>query len=159
MPRPCGVQPVDAAAANGYADSDVASVAVAIYTLNLSTLTADYKAADGDMLFGETTYKVTVPSGATVCINGITLTGGAADPVTPEFAAGGEAVTTKFEKGEGSTWKITAWGEIGNDASGTGVADGQIKVYRGDEADDFTANRPKTRRPSRTARAAPTAAL
>ena len=86
--------------------------------------------------YGETTYKVTVPSGATVCINGITLTGGAADPVTPEFAAGGEAVTTKFEKGEGSTWKITAWGEIGNDASGTGVADGQIKVYRGDEADD-----------------------
>ena len=123
---------------NGHTDSGVASVAVVIYTLDLSTLTADYEVADGDRLFGETTYNVTVPSGATVRINGIRLTGGAADPVTPEFAEGGEAVTTKFEKGEGDTWKITAWGEIDNDASGTGVADGQIKVYRGDEVDDVT---------------------
>ena len=73
---------------------------------------------------------MTVPSGATVRINGITLAGGAADPVTPEFAAGGEAVTTKFEKGEGSTWKITAFAEMSNESRGTDVTASQLKVYR-----------------------------
>ena len=53
-------------------------------------------------------------------------------------AEGGEAVTTKFTKGEGNTWNITAWGEISNNASGTDVGNEQIKVYRGNEVDAVT---------------------
>ena len=110
------------------------------HEVQLANLTGDYMAKDGDVLTGTTSHNVTIPGGVTVTFNGVSVAGagGGADPVTPEFNAGGEAVTTKFEKGEGDTWKITAWGEIGNDASGTGVADGQINVYRGDDVDDVT---------------------
>ena len=108
--------------------------------VDLSLLTDDWTAADGDEIGGVTTYRVTIPGGATVTINGVSVSGigGGAAVDAPEFASGGESVTTKFEKGDGNTWKITAWGEIDNDASGTGVADGQINVYRGEEVDDVT---------------------
>ena len=97
--------------------------------IDLSKLSADYTAHNGDVLTGTTTYNVTVPGGATVTINGVSVTGGGTVNPAPAFAAGGEAVTTKFERGAGDTWAITAFAELGNDALGKDVADEQIKVY------------------------------
>ena len=54
---------------------------------------------------------------------------GAANP-PPAFASGGESVTTKFEKGDGNTWKITAFAEMSNESRGTDVTASQLKVYR-----------------------------
>ena len=106
--------------------------------IDLSSLTADYTAQDGDVLTGTTTYKVTVPAGATVTINGVAVTGGGTTLPAPAFAAGGEAVTTKFERGAGDTWVITAFAELDNDAVGADVPDDAITVYRGDAVSGVT---------------------
>ena len=105
---------------------------------DLSTLTADYTAEDGDVLAGTTTYKVTVPAGATVTINGVSVTGGGTALPAPAFAEGGEAVTTKFERGAGDTWVITAFAELANDAIGADVPNDAIIVYRGDTVGGVT---------------------
>ena len=42
--------------------------------VDLSTLTADYEAQDGDVLSGETSYAVTIPAGATVTLYEATIT-------------------------------------------------------------------------------------
>ena len=108
-------------------------------TINLSTLAADFTAEDGDVLAGSTKYAVAVPAGAIVTINGVAVTGvGGATVPAPAFAAGGEAVTTKFEQGAGDTWVITAFAELANDAVGADVADEQLKVYRGDTVNGIT---------------------
>ena len=45
--------------------------------VDLSTLTADYEAKDGDVLTNATTtYKVTIADGATVTLDGVTISGG-----------------------------------------------------------------------------------
>ena len=107
--------------------------------VDLSQLSGNYTAVDGDVLTNSTTYAVTIPGGASVTINGVAVQGaGGGAAATPEFAAGGEAVTTKFTKGDGNTWNITAWGEIANNASGMDVGNAQIKVYRGNEVDAVT---------------------
>ena len=97
--------------------------------IDLLALAADYTAEDGDVLTGTTTYNVTVPGGATVTINGVSVTGGGTVNPAPAFSSGGEAVTTKFERGAGDTWAITAFAELGNDALGADVTDAQVKVY------------------------------
>ena len=106
--------------------------------IDLSSLTADYTAEDGDVLTGTTAYNVTVPAGATVTINGVAVTGGGTTLPAPAFAAGGEAVTTKFERGAGDTWVITAFAELDNDAIGADVPDDAITVYRGDAVGGVT---------------------
>ena len=108
--------------------------------IDLSMLTADYTAQDGDVMAGETTYTVSVPAGATVTINGVAVAGvggGTVNPA-PAFASGGEAVTTKFEQGAGDTWVITAFAELANDAVGADVPDDAITVYRGDAVGGVT---------------------
>ena len=98
--------------------------------IDLSALSADFSAKDGDMLTGTTAFNVTVPVGATVTINGVSVTGvGGATLPAPAFAAGGEAVTTKFERGVGGKWTLSAFAELGNDALGADVTDAQVKVY------------------------------
>jgi hypothetical protein len=100
-------------------------------TRDLSAMTADYTAEDGDVLTGTTTHGVSIPAGATVIINGVSVTGlggGTVNPA-PAFAAGGEAVTTQFEQTAGGRWTLTTFAELGNDALGKDVEDGQIKVY------------------------------
>ena len=63
-------------------------------------------------------------------INGVSVTGvGGATLPAPAFAAGGEAVTTKFERGAGGKWTLSAFAELGNDALGADVTDAQVKVY------------------------------
>ena len=106
--------------------------------IDLSTLTADYTAQDGDVLTGETAYNVAIPGGAMVTINGVPVAGGGTALPAPAFAEGCEAATMTFAKGLGNTWTLTAFAELANDAVGADIADGAIKVYRGDTADGVT---------------------
>ena len=56
-------------------------------------------------------------------------TGGGAELPAPAFAAGGKAAITEFVKGANGKWTLTTFAEMSNDALGSGVEDGQIKVY------------------------------
>ena len=101
--------------------------------VDLSKLSGNYTAADGDVLINSTTYSVTVPGGASVTVNGVAVQGaGGASVPDPAFAEGGEAVTTKFAKkaGDGNVWTITAFAEMSNESRGTDVAASQVTVYR-----------------------------
>ena len=106
---------------------------------DLSLVESDWTAADGDEIVGEATHEVTIPGGAHVTINGVAVAGagGGAAVDAPEFADDGESVTTKFEKGEGDTWKITAFAEMSNESRGTDVTDSQIKVYSADTLEEL----------------------
>ena len=106
--------------------------------INLSTLTGDYTAADGDVLTNMTAYTVKIPGGATVMLNSVPVTGGGTVSPAPEFAAGGEAAITEFTQGAGGTWGFTAFAELANDAVGADVADAQVSVYCGDAVDGVT---------------------
>ena len=122
-----------------YARFDGESVRPVFAPIDLSALTSNFTAEDGDVLMGETAYTVSVPAGATVTVNGLAIAsvGGATVPA-PAFSSGGEAVTTKFEHGAGDTWAITAFAELDNDAIGADVPDDAITVYRGDTLDGVT---------------------
>jgi hypothetical protein len=100
---------------------------------DLSLLTGDFTAKDGDEIVGTTAHKVTIPGGATVTINGVSVTGagGGAAVDAPSFSESGESAVTKFE-GAGNTWTLTAFAEMEGDSVGTAVTDGQIKVYAAD---------------------------
>ena len=102
--------------------------------VDLSGLSGAYTAQDGDTLKGTTAYAVTIPAGATVTVNGVSITGAAGGTVlpSPAFSAGGKAATTEFTQGANGKWTLTAFAELGNDALGADVANGQIKVYRAD---------------------------
>ncbi len=99
----------------------------------LNNLTGDYEAAAGDVLTGTTTHNVSIPGGATVTINGVSVTGagGGAAPAAPSFSEGGETATTKFVKGADGKWRIVAFAEL---ATGTAAGvDGMITILRGDK--------------------------
>ena len=101
----------------------------------LANLTGDYTAADGDVLTGTTAHNVTVPGGATVTVNGVSITGagGGAAPEPPTFDANAEAATTKFGLGADGKWHIVAFAEL---ATGTAAGtDGMITVLRGSTPD------------------------
>ncbi len=99
--------------------------------IDLSTLSGDYTASDGDILTNATAHVVTVPGGATVTINGVTVTGGGAGNSPATFAEGGEAFTSAFAQGANGTWRLTAYAELAS-GSAAGLADSQIKVRRAD---------------------------
>ena len=102
---------------------------------DLSQLTDDWTAEDGDEIEGTTAHKVTIPSGATVTINGVAVAGGGGAAVdAPSFSESGESAVTKFE-GAGDTWTLTAFAEMEGDSVGTAVTDGQIKVYAADSVE------------------------
>ena len=101
----------------------------------LNNLTGDYEAAAGDVLTGTTTHNVSIPGGATVTINGVSVTGagGGAAPEPPTFDANAEAATTKFELGADGKWHIVAFAEL---ATGTAAGtDDMITVLRGSTPD------------------------
>ena len=111
------------------------------YVADLSLCTNNWTAADGDVIVGETANNINMPAGATVTINGVTVTGvggGGTVLPTPAFAAGGKAVTTEFTQGANGTWTLTTFAELSNDALGADVADDMITVYRGDTVDGVT---------------------
>ena len=102
---------------------------------DLSLCTSDWTAADGDEIVGETSHKVTIPSGATVTINGVEVagaSGGGAVVPAPAFPSEGASEVVKFAQAEGGKWTITAFAEMDNESRGTDVTDGQIKVYAAD---------------------------
>ena len=110
--------------------------------VDMDIATGDYAAEDGDEIVGASeTYKVTVPGGATVTINGVSVAGagGGASVPDPVFDESGESVTTKFSKkaGDGNVWTITAFAEMSNESRGTDVAVSQVKVYRANSLDDL----------------------
>ncbi len=123
----------------GWSPALALAVSNATYTatfkkvVDLETATADYTAEDGDEIVGTTAHKVTIPGGATVTINGVSVTGagGGAAVDAPSFSESGESAVTKFE-GAGNIWTLTAFAEMEGDSVGTAVTDGQIKVYAAD---------------------------
>ncbi|MBP5510502.1 MAG: hypothetical protein J6Z49_06255, partial [Kiritimatiellae bacterium] len=118
--------------------NDATYAATFSQTVNLANLMGDYTAADGDVLTGETAYNVSVPGGATVTVNGVSVTGagGGAAPAEPAFDSSCEAVTTRFEQVNGNSWRIVAFSEL---AAGTadGV-DGMVTILRGTSPDAVT---------------------
>ena len=116
-----------------YAGEELPPVPPAPVVIDLSALTGDYTASDGDILTNSTAYVVTVPSGATVTVNGVTIAGGAGSgasgPAT--FAGGGEAITTGIAPGSNGTWTLTAFAELAS-GSAEGLDDAQVKVYAAD---------------------------
>ena len=102
--------------------------------VDLSNLTNDYTAVDGDVLINSTTYSVTIPAGASVTMNGVTVNGASGGESTPApaFSTDGKAATTEFTQGTGGKWTLTTFAELANDALGKDVADEQIKVYASD---------------------------
>lgn len=116
-------------------------------TIDLAYLDGDYTAQDGDVIqTGDTAYNVTIPAGATVTINGVTVTGATGGTVlpAPTFAADGDAATTKFVQGENGKWTLTTFAEMSNDALGADVADGQIQVYAAPTVEGLDAASPMT---------------
>lgn len=100
---------------------------------DLSLVTGDWTAADGDIITNTTAHAVTIPAGASVTVNGMTLRGanisGSPAVPAPEFSEVGKATTTEFTQDADGKWTLTTFAELSNDALGSGVADGQIKVY------------------------------
>ena len=117
----------------------------ATYTkvVDLSELTNDYTAVDGDVMINSTTYSVTISAGARVTMNGVTVNGasggGAVD--APSFNENGDSAVTKFE-GAGNTWTLTAFAEMEGDSIGTDVTAGQIKVYAADSVEGLKSAEP-----------------
>ena len=123
-----------------YADEEPTPAPVVV---DLSTLTGDYTASDGDVLTNLTTHVVTIPAGATVTINGVTVAGGAGSGATgpATFADGGEAITTRFAPGANGTWMLTAFAELAS-GSAEGLDDAQVKVYAADTLDGLASAQP-----------------
>ena len=110
---------------------------------DLALVESDWTAANGDVLTGTTTHNVTIPGGATVTFNGVSITGagGGVAPEAPSFSESGESAVTKFE-GAGNTWTLTAFAEMEGDSVGTAVTDGQIKVYAADTVEGLESASP-----------------
>ena len=126
------------------ASSNATYTATFAKVVDLTLVTDDWTAADGDVITNSTAHAVTVPAGARVTVNGVTICGavGGANVPAPEFSDGGSSATTAFAKGEDGAWTLTAFAEIANDAIGSDVADGQIKVYAADTLDGLKSAEP-----------------
>ena len=113
--------------------------------VDLSTLTKDYTAVDGDVIENTTTYAVTIPANASVTVNGVTIKGASGTTVDdPSFSDGGESAITKFKQVSEGVWSVTAFAEMDNASRGTDVADDQIKVYAADSVEELKTAEPLT---------------
>lgn len=135
----------------GWTPEIVAASADATYTAtfakvaDLSLVTGDWTAVDGDVITNSTSHAVTVPAGARVTVNGVTIygaAGGGAEVPAPEFSDGGKSATTAFAKGENGAWTLTTFAELANDAIGADVTEDQIKVYAADTLEGLKTAKP-----------------
>ena len=113
------------------ASADATYKATFLKVADLTLANGDWTATDGDIITNTTAHTVTIPAGASVTVNGVSIrgaTGGAALPA-PEFSADGQSATTKFAKTASGAWTLTAFAELANDAIGADVQEDQIKVY------------------------------
>ena len=110
---------------------------------DLSTLTGNWTASDADVLTNSTTHVITIPAGAMVTINGVTVAGGAGSGATGPavFADGGEAITTSIAPGANGKWMLTAFAELAS-GSADGLDDAQVKVYAADTLADLASAQP-----------------
>lgn len=111
---------------------------------DLSTLASDWAAADGDVITNTTEYAIRIPGGASVTINGVKVSGmgGDSTPAIPEFAEGGSSEVARFERTDDGKWLLTCYLDIANDASGTSVDNGMVKVYSADSVDALDSAEP-----------------
>ena len=114
---------------------------------DLALVTEDWTAANGDaiVLTNATDYAVTIPAGASVTINGVTVKGagsGGAAVDAPSFSDSGESAVTKFAQVSGNKWTVTAFAEMEGDSIGSAVTDGQIKVYAADSVEGLKTAEP-----------------
>ena len=114
------------------------------YVADLSLLTGDWSPADGDVLLpGETPYKVILPAGAAVTLDGVALAADGSSPSAPTFADGGAGFLAGFAPAEGGNWTLEAYGNL---ASGTdeGVTPDMVQVYAADTVADLATAAPLT---------------
>ena len=126
------------------ATSNATYTATYLKTVDLSTLSGDCTVADGDIITNSTAHTVTIPAGASVTINGVTVAGGGASLPTPVFDESGKAATTEFVQGAGGKWTLTTFAELANDALGKDVTDNQINVYCADSLEELKKATPMT---------------
>ena len=114
-------------------------------TVDLSTLTGNYTAADGDVLSGSVSDKsVTIPTGATVTLNGVNITNGniTCQGNATIILVGDNTVTAQSNKtavqagGTGTTLTITGTGSLtangGDDGAGIGAGTDWVMESYGD---------------------------
>lgn len=114
------------------------------YVADLSLLTGDWSPADGDVLLpGETSYKVILPAGATVTLDGIALASDGSVPSAPTFADGGAGFLAGFALAEDGDWALEAYGNL---ATGTaeGVTPDMVQVYASDTVEGLATATPLT---------------
>lgn len=126
------------------ATADATYTATYLKVVDLATLSGDCTVADGDIITNSTAHAVTIPAGASVTINGVTVASGGSTLPTPEFSEGGKTATTAFEPVEGGKWSLTAFAELANDAIGADVTDEQIKVYAAATLEELETATPMT---------------
>ena len=126
------------------ATNDAAYRASFALVADLSLLDGDWSPSDGDVLLpGETPYKVILPAGATVTLDGIALAADGSSPSAPTFADGGAGFLAGFAPAEGGNWTLEAYGNL---ASGTaeGVTPDMVQVYAADTVEDLVTASPLT---------------
>ena len=94
--------PVNLKANTGYKFRKVEVKKGVDYSFDLSTLTSNFEAMDGDILYGTTDKTVTIPNGAHVTLQGVNITSGAAivcnGNATITLAAGTENTVTSTQE-------------------------------------------------------------
>lgn len=87
-------------------------------------------------LTGKTSRKIEVPTGSSVIINGVEVSGWVDAPVFNEKE--GKTETTEFiQSDDGNSWTLTTFAELSNDSVGSKVSQSQIKVYSAETLEDL----------------------
>lgn len=95
-----------------------------------------YRATSGMSLTGKTSRKIEVPTGSSVIINGVEVSGWVDAPVFNEKE--GKTETTEFiQSDDGNSWTLTTFAELSNDSVGSEVSQSQIKVYSAETLEDL----------------------
>ena len=126
------------------ATNDATYMATFALVADLSLLDGDWSPADGDIILsGATPYKVVIPSGINVTIDGVAVAADGSTPSSPSFVDVGAALLAGFAPSEDGTWTLEAYGNL---SSGTaeGVTPDMVQVYAADTVADLATASPLT---------------